>query len=100
LWKPLAPVIEDSMLGWEAVSVTPELVISGLGEQDSPNVLAGVFYGWLNSNRAYLAQVQQGSGHMLISTFHFESYGKDPFATLLFNQMLGSFAGQQSRPST
>ena len=27
-----------------------------LGEQDSPNVLAGVFYGWLDSNRPYLAK--------------------------------------------
>ena len=26
------------------------------GKQDSPNVLAGVFYGWLDSNRAYLAK--------------------------------------------
>jgi hypothetical protein len=93
LWKPLAPVIEDSILGWEAASVTPEFVIAGLGEQDSPNVLAGVFYGWLNTNRAYLAQLHQGSGEMLLSTFRFENYGQDPFATLLLNQMLASFAG-------
>jgi hypothetical protein len=92
LWKPLAPVIEDSILGWEAASVIPEFVIAGLGEQDSSNVLAGVFYGWLNANRAYLAQLHQGSGRMLLSTFRFENYGQDPFATLLLNQMLASFA--------
>jgi len=96
LWKPLAPVIEDSILGWEAAAVTPEFVISGLGEQDSSSVLAGVFYGWLNSNRAYLAELHQGSGRMLISTFRFEKYGQDPFATTLLNQMLGSFAGADS----
>ena len=93
LWQPLTPVIEDSILGWEAASVTPDFVISGLGEQDFAHVEAGVFYGWLNSNRAYLAELQQGSGRMLISTFRFENYGQDPFATMLLNQMLGSFEG-------
>jgi Glycosyl hydrolases family 2, sugar binding domain/Glycosyl hydrolases family 2/Glycosyl hydrolases family 2, TIM barrel domain len=88
LWKPLSPVIDDSILGWEAASVTPEFVIAGLGEQDSPNVLAGVFYGWLNSNRAYLAELRQGPGRMLITTFRFQSYGHDPFATMLLDQML------------
>jgi hypothetical protein len=88
LWKPLSPVIDDSILGWEAASVTPDFVISGLGEQDSPSVLAGVFYGWLNSNRAYLAELHEGPGRMLVTTFRFESYGRDPFATLLLDQML------------
>ncbi len=86
LWKPLSPVIDDSILGWEAASVTPEFVIAGLGE--SPNVLAGVFYGWLNSNRAYLAELRQGPGRMLVTTFRFQSYGQDPFATMLLDQML------------
>ena len=57
LWKPLAPVIDDSILGWEAASVMPEFVIDGVREEDSHNVQAGVFYGWLNSNRAYLAEL-------------------------------------------
>jgi hypothetical protein len=88
LWKPLSPVIDDSILGWEAASVTPEFVIAGLGEQDSPNVLAGVFYGWLNSNRAYLAELRQGPGRLLLTTFRFQAYGQDPFATMLLDQML------------
>ena len=61
LWKPLSPVIDDSILGWEAASVTPDFVIAGLRAEDSQSVLAGVFYGWLNSNRAYLAELQPGS---------------------------------------
>ncbi|MGC2399697.1 MAG: sugar-binding domain-containing protein [Acidobacteriaceae bacterium] len=88
LWKPLAPVVEDSILGWEAASTTPDFVIAGLGEQDAPNVLAGVFYGWLNSNRAYLADLHQGGGRMLLTTFRFQSYGQDPFATMLLDQLL------------
>jgi hypothetical protein len=95
LWKPLSPVIDDSILGWEAASVTPEFVISGLGEQDSPSVLAGVFYGWLNSNRAYLAELHEGPGRILVTTFRFESYGRDPFATLLLDQMLITAAAQK-----
>ena len=92
LWKPLSPVIDDSILGWEAASVTPEFVITGLGEQDSPTVLAGVFYGWLNSNRAYVAELREGPGRMLVTTFRFETYNNDPFATMLLDQMLNRAA--------
>ena len=88
LWRPLAPVIDESILGWEASSVTPDFVIAGLRPEDSSDMLAGVFYGWLNSNRAYLAEVPQGPGHLLVTTFRFGSYGQDPFATLLLNQIL------------
>ena len=92
IWKPLAPVIEEGILGWEAASVTPDFVIEGIGKQDVPNVLSGVFYGWLNSNRAYLADLRQGAGRMLVTTFRFESYGSDPFATALFDQLLSAAA--------
>ena len=70
----------------------PEFVIAGLREQDFQNVTAGVFYGWLNSNRAYLAELKQGPGRMLLTTFRFQSYGQDPFATALLDQMLKTAA--------
>jgi Glycosyl hydrolases family 2, sugar binding domain/Glycosyl hydrolases family 2 len=88
LWQPLAPVVENSILGWEAASVTPDFVIAGLGEQDVLNVQAGVFYGWLNSNRAYLVELHQGPGRMLLTTFRFQGYGEDPFATMLLDQLI------------
>ena len=94
LWKPLAPVIEDSILGWEAASVMPEFVIDGVREEDAQRVQSGVFYGWLNSNRAYLAELPEGPGHMLITTFRFGGYGQDPFATLLLDQMLSTAAAK------
>jgi hypothetical protein len=94
LWKPLAPVIEDSILGWEAASVMPEFVIDGVREEDAQHVQAGVFYGWLNSNRAYLAELPEGPGRMLVTTFRFEGYGHDPFATLLLDQMLSTAAAK------
>jgi hypothetical protein len=92
LWQPMSSVIDGSILGWEAASVTPDFVIDGLQEQDSSSVLAGVFYGWLNSNRAYLADMRQGPGRMLVTTFRFQTYGHDPFATMLLDQMLGTAA--------
>jgi hypothetical protein len=30
-----------------------------------------LFYGWLNSNRAYLTELHPGPGRMLITTFRF-----------------------------
>ena len=92
MWQPMSSVIDGSILGWEAASVTPDFVIDGLQEQDSSSVLAGVFYGWLNSNRAYLADIRQGPGRMLVTTFRFQTYGHDPFATMLLHQMLGTAA--------
>jgi hypothetical protein len=92
LWKPLAPAIDSSILGWEAASVTPEFAIGGLRPEDFQNVTAGVFYGWLNSNRAYLAELRQGPGRMLLTTFRFQSYGQDPFATVLLDQILKAAA--------
>jgi hypothetical protein len=83
-------VVDGSILGWEAASVTPDFVISGLREEDFQNVLAGVFYGWLNSNRAYLAELNEFPGRMLLTTFRFQSYGRDPFATVLLYQILST----------
>ena len=88
VWKPLSPVIDGSILGWEAASVTPDFVIAGLRAEDSQNVLAGVFYGWLNSNRAYLVEQNEGPGRMFLTTFRFQGYGQDPFATVLLDQIL------------
>jgi hypothetical protein len=97
LWKPLSPVIDSSILGWEAASVTPEFVIAGLREEESQSVLAGVFYGWLNSNRAYLAELRQGPGRILLTTFRFQSYGQDPFATILLDQLLKTAAAASGK---
>jgi hypothetical protein len=92
LFKPLSPVIDGSILGWEAASITPEFVIAGLRAEDSENVLAGVFYGWINSNRAYLTERSEGPGRMFLTTFRFQGYGQDPFATVLLDQMLQTAA--------
>ena len=88
IWKPLVPVIDSGILGWEAASVTPDFVIGGVREPDPSTVLAGVFYGWLNSNRAYLVDMPEAPGRLLITTFRFQAYGHDPFATILLHQIL------------
>jgi len=74
----------------EAIRVDPELARGYMGL--SRVIYAGVFYGWLNSNRAYLAELPEGPGRMLITTFRFEGYGRDPFATMLLDQMLSTAA--------
>ena len=51
-------------------------------------MLAGVFYGGLNSNRAYLVEQNEGPGRMFLTTFRFQGYGQDPFATVLLDQIL------------
>ena len=95
-WRPARASLSwnSPILGWEAASVMPEFVIAGLREQDSSSVLAGVFCGWLNSNRAYLTELDLGSGRMFLTTFPFGSYGQDGFATLLLDQMLSAAAAK------
>jgi hypothetical protein len=56
----------------------PVVVIGDLREPEPSTVLAGVFYGWLNSDRAYLGDVPEGPGRLLITTC-FQGYGHDPF---------------------
>ena len=85
LWKPLSPVIDSSILGWEAASVTPEFVIAGLPDRKG---VRGRLLRLAQLNRGYLADLRQGPGRMLVTTFRFQSYGQDPFATMLLHQIL------------
>ena len=73
-------------------------MIRGFAPEQFDDVLSGITYGWLNNNCALAAQVQVGSGRMLLSTYRFDRYGADPYATELLNAFLCYVAGPEMLP--
>ena len=63
-------------------------------------MLAGNFYGWLNSNHAVVAQFRLGTGKVIVSTFEVERYGKDLFATRLVDGLIRYLASDDCAPTT
>jgi hypothetical protein len=72
-------------------------VIQGVRPDDFDNVLAGITYGWLHHNAALLLNTRVGPGTLLLTTFQFEAYGDDAYATRLLDSLL-RFA-MECRPS-
>jgi hypothetical protein len=78
----------NKILGWESEAVTPIAVMQQIPGEGFGDVLAGVFYGWLNSNSVTIVQSRVGAGKVLATTLRFDQYGKDPYATHLFDNMV------------
>ena len=72
-------------------------MIRGFAPEQFDDVLSGIPYGWLNNNCACAAQVQVGSGRMLLNTYRFDRYGADPYATQLLNALC-YVAGPETLP--
>jgi Fe-S cluster biosynthesis and repair protein YggX len=87
---PFKGVAVRPVLGFEAASVTPSLVIQGIAPQQYDRVLAGIFYGWLNNNAVLAVRVPVGSGEALVTTFRFDAYPGEPFARMLLDGMIAS----------
>jgi hypothetical protein len=60
--------------------------------------LSGVFYGWLNQNAALAVQMNTGNGKLLATTFRFDAYGKDPYATQLLDSIIRYAASPSFAP--
>ena len=74
---------------FEAQAANPPAVIQGLPPGAFPDVLAGIFYGWLHLNSGVLLQARAGKGKLLVTTFGFdETYGSDPYATALLDSLV------------
>jgi hypothetical protein len=92
---PFDAVAFGRLLGLESASVVPRYIIEGVAAQDYDDVLSGVFYGWLNQNAALAVQMNTGNGKLLATTFRFDAYGKDPYATQLLDSII-HYAGSPS----
>ena len=96
--EPYRELALRSLLGFESRHVVPQYVIGGVAPKHYDDVLAGITLGWLNLNHALTAQVGFGSGRALLTTFSFEQYGRDPYATHLLNAYLKYLTGGNVNP--
>jgi hypothetical protein len=95
---PFDAVAFTKLLGFESSQVTPHFVIDGVPATDYQDVHAGIFYGWLNRNAALAVQGNSGNGKVFATTFRFDAYGVDPYATALFDSIVRYVAGQNFSP--
>ncbi len=95
-------VAVSTITGAEAAGATPRRLIAGVPDAawSAGDVLAGNFYGWLNSSHAVVAQFRLGSGKVIVSTFDIERYGKDLFATRLVDGLIRYIASDECAPTT
>jgi hypothetical protein len=96
--SPFSRVAFTKILGFESEHVVPRFVIEGVAGADYDDVLAGITYGWLNSNEALAVQVRAGAGRMLLTTFRFDDYGRDPYATHLLDALIAYTSSQDFAP--
>jgi hypothetical protein len=87
--EPFTGIGFDTLAGFETQSATPATVIQGIPPKNFDDVLAGMFYGWVNSNVGVLVQAKAGKGKMLICTFSLPTtYNSDPYSTYLLDAMV------------
>lgn len=97
--KPFVDMNCNAALGFEAFGVLPDYVITNVPATQFDDVLAGMYVGWLHLNSAYLVQLRVGNGKLLLSTFNLEqSYGEDPFATMLRNELVNYILSDKCQP--
>jgi hypothetical protein len=86
------------LLGFEGTSTVPRFVILGVPGESYADVLSGIFYGWINNNAALMVRMRAGEGRLLATTFRFGEYGRDPFATHLFDALVRHVAAHDFAP--
>ena len=96
--SPFQAVAFTKLLGFESENVVPRFVIQGIKGANYDDVLAGIFYGWINNNAALAAQMRIGKGALMLTTFRFDEYGKDPYATHLLDSLIRYVSGPNFRP--
>lgn len=96
--SPFARVAFTKILGFESERAAPRFVIQGVRGADYGDVLSGITYGWLNSNEALAVQARAGSGRVLVTTFRFDDYGRDPYATHLLDALIAYASGPEMSP--
>jgi hypothetical protein len=97
--EPFSELPFNPLLGFEGVTAVPRFVIQGVPGAAYGDVLSGIFYGWLNNNAALAVQMRMSEGRMLATTFRFDAYARDPYATHLLDAMIRYAGGKNFAPT-
>ena len=92
----------STITGAEAAGATPRRLVAGVPDAawSAGDVLAGNFYGWLNSSHAVVAQFRVGKGKVVVSTFDIDRYGTDLFATRVVDGLILFLVSADCSPTT
>ncbi len=85
---PFREVAFTRILGFESRYIAPAYVIQGVAEEDFDDVLCGATFGWIQKNSALALQMRCGQGRLLLTTFRFDQYGQDAYATTLLGALI------------
>jgi hypothetical protein len=98
--RPFKSVAVNKVLGFEAEAAIPRFIIQGVRGEDYTDVMSGIFYGWLNNNGALAMQMRAGEGRIFATTYRFDAYGPDPYATHLLDAIVRYANGPEFAPKT
>jgi hypothetical protein len=85
---PFRDIAFGRILGFESANIVPEYVVQGLASEYFEDVLAAATFGWLQKTSPLLMQARVGNGRLLLTTFKFQQYSVDAYATALLNSVL------------
>ncbi len=96
---PFRDLSFGKFLGFESLHVAPKAVITGVPAANFSDVLAGMYVGWLHLNSAYVLQMNVGKGKLILCTLRIaEHFAHDPFAAVLFNELVKYAVSPQCAP--
>ncbi len=96
---PFRNVAFGNILGFEAAEVTPHYVLQNVPSSAYDDVLAGIFYGWLNNNSALMFQARRGKGALLATTLRFSRYPADLYSANLLDGLFRYVASADFNPN-
>jgi hypothetical protein len=85
-------------LGFESEHVAPRHVMTGLAAPQFDSVLSGITYAWLSRNCALMLEAHIGPGKVILTTFRFDAYGRDPYCTTLLDEMIRYVSSDSCKP--
>jgi hypothetical protein len=87
--SPFREISFGKYLGFEAASIAPNTVITGIPPENFSDVLAGMYVGWLHLNSAYVVQMNVGQGKLILCTFRIaENLSRDAYAATVLEKLI------------
>jgi len=96
--EPFSEVASDKALGTEATSISPRFYIGSVKKENYDDVMAGDFSYESKDDPTLALQMWAAGGRAFVTTFRFDQYGSDAFATSLLDAIMRYTMSQQFKP--
>jgi hypothetical protein len=95
---PFSTLNFGRILGFESAKVVPAYVLQGIDPGQFGDVLAAATFGWLQKNSALVVQMRVGEGRLILTTFRFNNYVTDAYATALLHAFVRYVSSRDCQP--